>query len=341
VFFGGFLFQLGRNVRAAHEIGEGLLRLGHGRSDITARMMSHRMLGMACWHLGRQGSARANLEQALALYDRTRHRSMDVEIAGASGTCLQYLSNVLTLLGLADRAVPIFDAACADLAESIAARPRAPQISTGYFNFCVHQQLRRDLNLTDEHANRLIEFASRNGLGPWSAAGLIWQGWVRFSRGEREIGAAQMRKGLADYRGAGTPHVLYYFLAMVADVEARLGHREAGLALLTEATEQQDGLSARCFASDLLRIKGDLLALSAPSEQAEAEACYRAAIGLAREQEALVYELRAAVSLGRLWCDQGRKSEPFDVVAPIYDRFTEGFDTADLVEAKTLLDELR
>jgi tetratricopeptide (TPR) repeat protein len=341
VFYGSFLFQLGRDVGAAHQIGKELLRLGRGRRDSTARMMAHRMIGQSYWHLGEQASARPNLERALGLYDPSRHRSMSPEISTTSGICLQYLSGVLILLGYLDQSIPIFRAAESDLEEMIAIRPRAFQISSAYFNFCVIQQSRRDINATEAYANRLVEFGQRNGSGPWAAAGLIWQGWARFSRGERETGVTEMHAGLEEYRKAGTPHVLYYFLGMLADVDAKRGSLEEGLALLSEATALQDSLAARCFASDLVRIKGDLFGLSGPRKHFHAEACYREAIDLARQQQTRLYELRAAMSLARLCSDQGRHAEARELLAPVYGWFTEGLDTPDLKEAKALLDCLQ
>ena len=160
---------------------------------------------------------------------------------------------------------------------------------------------------------------------------------MRFGRGEAEDALAQMCEGLAEYRAAGTPHVLYYFIMLVADVEARLGFRQEGLAHQAEASMLQDSLAAGGFACDLLRIKGELLALS--EDPTGAEACFRQSIALAREQEAPMWELRSAVGLARLWAAHGRRAEIRDLVAPIYSRFTEGFDTPDLVDAKALLDE--
>ena len=167
--------------------------------------------------------------------------------------------------------------------------------------------------------------------------GKIWQGWVRFGRGEVEGALAQMREGLAEFQAAGTPHVLYYFIMLLADVEARLGFRLEGLAHQAEVSMLQDSLAAGGFACDLLRIKGELLALS--EDPTDAEACFRQSIALAREQEAPMWELRSAVGLGRLWAAHGRRADIRDLVAPIYSRFTEGFDTPDLVDAKALLDE--
>jgi class 3 adenylate cyclase/tetratricopeptide (TPR) repeat protein len=337
VFHGSFLSQLGRNVPAAPPIGEELLRLGRERGDIAAQIVAHRMMGIGFWHLGRPISCRAHLEQALALYDPTRHRSMQSDIAAARGHCLEYLSLVLVPLGYAEQSNVRYQEARAETEQLIAVNPRALRVSGGYFNGCVVQHLRRDVDRTGECADLLVEFARQNGLGPWAAAGKVWQGWVRFGRGEVEGALAQMREGLAEYRAAGTPHVLYYFIMLLADVEATLGFREEGLAHQAEATILQDSLGARGFACDLLRIKGELLALS--EDWTDAEACFRQSIALAREQEAPMWELRSAVGLSRLWAAHGRRAEIRNLVAPVYSRFTEGFDTSDLIDAKVLLDE--
>jgi class 3 adenylate cyclase len=337
VFQGSFMSQLGRSVPAAPRIGEELLRLARERSDTTAQMMAHRMLGIGFWHLGRPTSCRAHLEQAVALYDPTRNRSMQSDIAEARGHCLEYLSLVLVPLGYSEQSNLRYQDARTETEQLIAANPRAMRVSAGYFNCCVTQHMRRDVDRTGECADLLVEFAKQNGLGPWASAGKIWQGWVRFGRGEVGGALAQMREGLAEYRAAGTPHVLYYFIMLLADVEARLGVRQEGLAHQAEASMLQDSLGAGGFACDLLRIKGELLALS--EDSTDAEACFRHSIALAREQEAPMWELRAAVGLGRLWVAHGRRTEICNLVAPIYSRFTEGFDTPDLIDAKVLLNE--
>jgi class 3 adenylate cyclase/predicted ATPase len=336
VFHGSFLSQLGRNVPGATPIGEELLRFGRERGDTTAQMMAHRMLGIGFWHLGRPISSRAHVEQALALYEPT-HRSMQSDIATARGHCLEYLSFVLVPLGYAEQSNMRYHEARAETRELIAANPRTLRISGGYFNCCVTQYLRRDVDRTAECADLLVDFARQNGLGPWAAAGKIWQGWVRFERGGGAGALAQMREGLAEYRAAGTPHLLYRFIMVVADVEARLGFRQDGLAHVAEASTLQDSLGAGAYACDLLRIRGELLAQS--KEGADAEACFRQSIALAREQQAPMWELRSAVGLGRLWAAHGRSGEIRNLLTPIYSRFTEGFDTPDLIEAKALLDE--
>jgi class 3 adenylate cyclase len=337
VFHGSFLSQLGRNVPAATPIGEELLRFGRERGDATAQMMAHRMLGIGFWHLGRPISSRAHVEQALALYDPIRHRAMQSDIADARGHCLEYLAIVSVPLGHAEQSDIWYHAARAETRELIAANPRALRISSGFFNCCVTQYLRRDVDRTAECADLLVDFAKQNGLGPWAAAAKIWQGWVRFERGEGEGALAQMREGLAEYRDAGTPHLLYRFIMVVAGVEARLGFRQEGLAHAAEASMLQDSLGAGAYACDLLRIKGELLARS--KEWADAEACLRQSIALAREQQAPLWELRSAVGLGRVWAAHGRTGEIRKLIAPIYARFTEGFGTPDLLEAKALLDE--
>jgi hypothetical protein len=338
VFHGSFLSQLGRHIPEATPIGEELLRLGRERGDTTAQMMAHRMLAIGSWHLGRPTSCRAHVEQALALYDPSRHRAMQSDIADARGHCLEYLAMVLVPLGYAEQSNLRYQEVRAETRAVIATNPRALRISGGYFNCCVTQYLRRDVDRVAECADLLVDFARQNGLGPWAAAGKIWQGWVRFERGEGEDALAQMREGLAEYRAAGTPHLLYRFIMVVAGVEARLGFRQEGLAHLAEASMHQDTLGAGVYACDLLRIKGELLALS--KEWTDAEACFRRSVALAREQQAPMWELRSAVGLGRLWSANGRGAKIRDLLTPVYGRSTEGFDTTDLLEAKNLLEEM-
>jgi predicted ATPase len=132
-----------------------------------------------------------------------------------------------------------------------------------------------------------------------------------------------------------------YFLALLAEAHGTIGEPEAGLTALVEALALVDTTGERWYEPELYRLKGALLLQQNSNNQAEAEDCFHQAINIAQSQQAKSFELRAATSLARLWQQQGKRQEAYDLLAPIYGWFTEGFDTADLQEAKTLLEELR
>src|SRR5262249_16875545 len=131
-----------------------------------------------------------------------------------------------------------------------------------------------------------------------------------------------------------------YFLALLTEVHGMIGEPEAGLTVLTEALAHADNTGERWYEAELHRLKGELLLQQHLDNQAEAETCFQQAITIAQNQQAKSFELRTATSLAKLWQQQGKRQEAHDLLAPVYHWFTEGFDTADLIEAKALLDAL-
>ena len=151
-------------------------------------------------------------------------------------------------------------------------------------------------------------------------------------------GVAELRLGLDLWRATGSKHWVPYRLGRAADAYRMAGQAEEARCLIDDAEEAM-GSGDRWFEAEVHRLRGELL-LSA-ADQHGAEACYQRALAVARGQSARLFELRSASSLARLWRDQGRHDQARELLAPIFNWFTEGFDTADLVEAKTLMAELR
>jgi predicted ATPase len=150
---------------------------------------------------------------------------------------------------------------------------------------------------------------------------------------------AQMRQGLAAYRASGTERQRPYYLALLAEAYGSIGQTAEGLSLLAEALALVDKIGEHGWGAELHRLQGELLLAQAGERQQvqEAEACFHQALDVARRQQAKSWELRAAMSLSRLWQQQGKRAEARELLAPVYGWFTEGFDTADLQEAKALL----
>jgi predicted ATPase len=159
-------------------------------------------------------------------------------------------------------------------------------------------------------------------------------------QGQGEEGLAQVRQGIAAWRFTGAMLNVPYFCTVLADVAAHLGHIEDGLQALAEAHTLVEQYEERWWEAEVCRLRGVLLLRQPGTPQAEAEAWLQRALDVARRQEAKSLELRAAMSLSRLWQQQGKPEEASQLLAPIYGWFTEGFDTADLQEAKALLAEL-
>jgi predicted ATPase len=164
-------------------------------------------------------------------------------------------------------------------------------------------------------------------------------GWALAMQGRAEEGMAQVRQGIAAWQATGATGFVPYFCAVLADVAAHLGHTDEGLQALTEAHALVEQYEDRWWEAEIHRLRGVLLLRQPGTPPAEAEAWLRRALDVARHQQAKSLELRAAMSLSRLWQQQGKRDEARELLAPVYGWFTEGFDTADLKEAKAILDE--
>jgi predicted ATPase len=198
--------------------------------------------------------------------------------------------------------------------------------------------LRRDEAVLGERLDELAAVAAEHSFSLYSASGAILRGWVKVKNGDVAEGMSLLRSGSIAYRAIGQEAWMPFFIALLAAACEIAGQVEEGLTLLDDALEIVERTGERWFAAELNRHKGQLLLRQRHSEAAEL--LYRKALSIAEGQGAKLWELRAAVSLARLRRDQGRHAEARDLLAPIYGWFTEGLDTADLKEAKALLDEL-
>jgi predicted ATPase len=221
-------------------------------------------------------------------------------------------------------------------------------LATALFFAAWLHHFRREWPRTQEWAEAAIALSAEQGFALFVAGGTIFRGWALAARspapgvgqGQVEEGMAQLHQGLAAWRATGAAVLRPYGLALLAAASAQVGQREEALTLLAEALAVANDTGERRWEAELHRLKGELLlALSAESGD-EVETCFRHALDIARQQQAKSLELRAAMSLSRLWQRQGKRAEAYNMLAPIYGWFTEGFDTADLQEAKALLEVL-
>ena len=187
-------------------------------------------------------------------------------------------------------------------------------------------------------ADQLVAMTSEQGFPQWRAQGAIYSSWVKVKNGHVTEGLALLHSSSTAYRATGTESLMPHYLALLASACEIVGQMEEAATLLDDALQIAERTGERWFLAELFRHKGQLLLRQ--GHIAAAEELYRKALSIAQEQEAKLWELRAAASLVRLRRDQGRHAEARDLLAPIYGWFTEGFDTPDLKEAKALLDEL-
>jgi predicted ATPase len=212
------------------------------------------------------------------------------------------------------------------------------------FAAMLHQS-RREEQVAQERAEAAMTICTEQGFPSYLAMSTILRGWALTVQGQREEGIAQIHQGLTTYRATGAVEVLPYYLALLAEGCKQRGQVEEGLAVMAEALATVDNTGERAHEAELYRLKGELtLQSKAPGSESkvekEAEEYFHKAIEIARQQQAKSLELRAVMSLSRLWQQQGKQDEAHQMLMEIYGWFTEGFDTKDLQEAKALLDEL-
>jgi TOMM system kinase/cyclase fusion protein len=346
VLRGLWYFYLQRvELRTARELGEQLLSLAQRVEDPALLLEAHYALGNTVNYLGEFSAAQAHFVQAIALYDLLQHRFHAFRYGQDPGViCRAYAAVTLWWLGYPDQALQRSHEALT------LARELAHPFSLGfalYFAALLHQ-LRREWHLTHERAEAVIALIAEQGFALWGALGTFMRGWALAQRshepgagrGPAEEGMAQIQQGLAALRAIPAEVFRPYGLALLAEASAKVGQREAGLTLLAEALTLTNDKEERRWDAELYRLKGELLLARAAEHDMEAETCFQQALAVARRQEAKSWELRAAMSLSRLWQQQGKPAEARALLAPVYGWFTEGFDTADLQEAKALLEAL-
>jgi predicted ATPase len=205
----------------------------------------------------------------------------------------------------------------------------------------VFHQFRREERCAQERAEAASSLATEQGFPYFMALSSLLYAWALAQHGQAREGLEQLRQGLRAMRATGAELWRPYWLALLADAHGTMGQPETGLTMLTEALTLVDTTGERWYESELHRLKGELLLAQSPDNHAEAETCFQQAISTARSQQAKSLELRVATSLARLWQQQGERQEAYKLLAPIYNWFAEGFDTADLKDATALLEELR
>ena len=199
---------------------------------------------------------------------------------------------------------------------------------------------RREVRAAREQAEALVALSDQRGFAQWVAGGTMMCGWALTVQGQEGEGMAQIHHGLTAWRAMGIEAGLPYWLTMLAEAYRSTGQVEAGMRVLADALALVDTTEERWWAAELHRLKGELLLALSTDNAAEAEPCFHQALDIASRQQAKSLELRAATSLSRLWQRQDKHAEARQLLAPIYSWFTEGFDTVDLQEARTLLEAL-
>jgi predicted ATPase len=347
---GLFSFYVVRSqLHAARDVAEQLVALAERQRDASSRLVAHWALGQTLLFQGALVPARAQLEHAMALYESQEHHTLGVRAGfpgnlGVFSRC--FAAHTLWHLGYPDRALRHIRAALS-LAEMLA-HPFSRALALAYA--AMLYQFRGEQRWAQEAAETAITLCQEQGFSYYLGWVTIMKGWAVTAQGSSEEGMGQMRQGLAALRATGAALRQPYYLALLAEAHRRAGQVESGLALLAEGLTEVQRHGECWHEAELHRLRGGLLlraGVHAACWHADgdagstgAEQCFHQALVTARRQDAKSLELRAAVNLARLWQRKGNHAEARDLLAPVYAWFTEGFQTADLRDAKALLDEI-
>jgi predicted ATPase len=331
-----YFYTLRAEFHMARELEEQFLTLAQRVKDPALLLQAHFMPGTTSLHHGELVAALGSLEQAIALYDPQQHRAQARLYGEGTGVIARaYIGRPLWLLGYPDQALQRSHQAVL-LAQEIA-YPISLAFALAWA--ATVRQFRREALATQERAEALLALSTEQGFSIWAAYARVLQGWTLAAQGQAMEGIAWMRRGHDAWQATVAELDRPYFLVLLAEAYGNVGQVDEGLGLLVEASAVVD--KGECYwEAELHRLKGELLLASAAAHHTEAETCFRQALEVARHQQAKALELRAGTSLSRLWQRQGKLDDARELLSPIYSWFTEGFDTADLQEAKRLLEEL-
>ena len=318
--------------QTARELMEQALSLAQRLQDPVRLIRSHGQLGNNLYWLGELVPACAHLEQALTLPSPKPDHALPFWAVVPRA----YAALTLWRLGYPDQALTRVH----EMLTYAQGLSHAYSLVRALFYAASLHQLRREVRATQERAEAALALLTEQEFGQWVGSVTFQQGWVRAMQGQHEEGIAQMHQGLAAKQAAGSVNRLSESLAWLAEAYGEIGQAEEGLRLLAEALTWVDTTGERHFEAEVYRIKGELLLQQAVPDAPQAEACFQQALAVARHQQAKSWELRTAMSLSRLWQRQGQRAAARELLASVYGWFTEGFDTADLQEAKALLETL-
>ena len=338
----GVLYRLGTlynnrgQYQVARELGEQALRLAQHIQDPAGIAHAHMMLGNTSWFLGELEVARTHIEQSIGLDTPQQSHAHGLLRETHFGVfCRCRLAQILWCLGYPDQALQRSQEAL-----QLARETSHPMtVAVALLFAATLSQYRREGQLALEWSEAALALAHEQGFAQRLAEATIQRGWGLVEQGQEEAGIAQIRQGLAALRATGVGTSRSY-MGLLAEAYGKAGQPDTGLKVVAEVWASSNRPAQGTGTTELYRLQGELLLRQAIPDAPQAEASFQQAFAMARRQQAKSLELRAAMSLARLWQRQGKRAEAHELLAPTYGWFTEGFDTPDLKEAKELLDDL-
>ena len=333
------VYELRGEVQKGLALAEQLLTLAQREQNPRLLLQSHMALGNVLYFLGDFTASRYHLEQALTVYDPDKHSPRVSNIPQDLGiVCLSRAGWVLWCLGYPEQARRSSDKGLT-LARELShflSEAFALDGAIGVAQEC------GDLSAVERHVERMITLSQEQGCPYYLLWGRMVRGWLLTVQGNGAEGIAQLRQGIDAVRKGGLELELLYFMGLLAETYGLTKQVEEGLTVLTEALEIAERRGERFYEAELYRLKGELTLKTVDGRRStvaekDAETCFHRALEIARSQQAKSLELRATMSLARLWQQQNKVNEARELLEEIYGWFTEGFDTKDLQDAEALL----
>jgi predicted ATPase len=330
--------QRGR-LSQARRLADEVLGLASARDDPDLLLQAHHAAWTTLFFQDNLQTCLEHTERGIALYDINRHRGHALRFGGHDpGSCARSTGALaLCLCGYPDKAVERSREAIA-----LARRLELPgSISSDLIFDAMLHQYRREPNAVAKRLDELAIVCAEHGILHYEGSTAILRGWTDVTRGMVEQGLAELQRGLAIHNRSPVGLRKAYYAALLVEAHLRRGDVESGLAQIEESLTRVDDIGDHHWRPELLRLRGELLSLAPSGDQEPAKKAFQEALACAREQKCRLLELRAALSLGRLWTIRGGSQQAQELLAPIYAEYTEGFDTADLKDAKAFLEEIR
>ena len=323
-------------LRKTQELVEQLLRLSKNHQDPMLLPSAYQILGSALWAMGKFTSAQKQFEQAIFFYDPKHHKSyLRITDEDQGVICLSYMAWNSWLLGYPDRSVNISQKAMTLARNHSHSMSMVLALS---YAAAVHQCRQEPLKVK-EYAEKVLTIATEQGAMHWTGVASMFLGWAKLAQGQSDEGITLIRRGVATWQATGAKKGGIRFYGVLAEAYGKVENVEAGLNAIEEALAIAQK-SEECFwEAELHRIKGELL-LKQGRDEAGAENSFKQGIATANHQHAKSLELRSTLSLSRLLHAQGAYEDAKNVLTEIYNWFTEGFETADLKEARAFLEAI-
>jgi predicted ATPase len=325
------------NGDAVRDLSAQFLALAEKHGATAALLIAHRIMGISLATTGDIAKGRAHFDRAVALYDPAEHRALATRFSvDAAVSILSYRSWTIWVLGYPE-------AALADADNTLKIARDIGQVGTLMYALVLTSYTLihcGNYAAASMQTDELGELAEEKGSPFWLAFGRMNRGCLWALTGKPSDGAQMLSNAINAHRSTGAKHFLPWYLSILSSAYSELGQFDDAWRCVGEATTAVETTKERWCEAEVNRVAGEIALMSPEHDIGKAEASFERALDIARQQQAKSWELRAAMSMARLWRDQGKMQQARELLAPVYGWFTEGFDTRDLKEAKALLEEL-